>query len=65
MQYPKPVMNLSQLKKMGFPEDWLLYIYHKRSDKKIAWRTGRSQQSSLLFDTEELEKYRRAQCTGE
>ena len=65
MNYPKPVMKLSELKKMGFTEDWLMFIFHKRYDRKIAWKAGRAQNSPILFDTEELEKYRRSQCTGE
>ena len=63
MKYPKEVMRLSELKKIGFPEEWLLEIYRSRH-QKIAWKAGTAINSPILFDTEELEKYRRAQCTG-
>lgn len=62
MIYPKPVMRLSELKRMGFPEEWLLTIYRTRPDLKIAWKIGTSSNSPLCFDTELLEKYRKAQC---
>lgn len=65
MKYPYPVMRLSELRdNMHFPEEWLLYIYRMRSDRKIAWKGGPGKNSPILFDTEELEKYRKAQCTN-
>lgn len=64
MKYPKPVMRLSELKKMGFTEEWLLYVYRKRADRKIAWKSGPKDNCPILFDTEELEKLRKASCTG-
>ena len=30
MEYPKPVMRMSELKKMGFPEEYLLRAYRTR-----------------------------------
>lgn len=65
MTYPKQVMKLSELKAMGFPEEWLMQIYRSRH-QNIAWKQGgeHKKSSPILFDTEELEKYRRAQCTG-
>ena len=63
MTYPKAVMRLQELKNMGFDEEWLLYIYRMRSDLKIAWK-GKKKNSPILFDTEELERYRRTQCVG-
>lgn len=66
MKYPKSVMKLSELVKMGFPEADLLMVFKTRSDLKIAWRGGSGAPNSpILFDTEALEKWRRAQCTGE
>lgn len=63
MDYPKEVMKVSELVKMGYPEEWLLEIYRSRN-QKIAWKAGTASNSPILFDTEELEKFRRAQCTG-
>lgn len=61
MNYPKAVMKMSELKKMGFPEEFLLMIY-RLGIRKIAWKSSPSINSPILFDTEELEKYRKSQC---
>ena len=64
MKYPKQVMTISELKKMGFPEEWLRNICRDRH-QNIAWQMDKSKPNSpFVFDTEELEKYRKAQCTG-
>ena len=65
MKYPKQVMSITELKKMGYPEEWLISIYRNRH-QDIAWKIGGEEKrnSKILFDTEELEKYRKAQCTG-
>ena len=62
-KYPKPVMKMSELKKMGFSESWLLSIY-RRGDHKIAWKTSAASNASILFDTALLEKERKAECVG-
>lgn len=65
MKYPKQVMTIKELRAMGYPDEWLREIYRKRN-QKIAWKMGGEDKrnSTILFDTEELEKYRRSQCTG-
>lgn len=64
MKYPKQVMTVKELREMGFPKEFLLEIYRSRN-QKIAWKTGTGgRTSTILFDTEELEKFRKAQCTG-
>lgn len=69
MKYEKPVMTITELKKMGFPDEWLRSIYRSRTINRnhcIAWKMGGEDKpkSTILFDTEELEKYRRSLCTG-
>ncbi len=65
MKYPKAIMSISELKKMGFSERWLREIYRNRH-QNIAWKMGGEEKKSsrIYYSTEELEKYRRAQCTG-
>lgn len=64
MTYPKQVMTVKELRAMGYPKEYLLEIYRSRN-QKVAWKTGTGgRTSTILFDTEELEKYRKAQCTG-
>ena len=65
MNYPKKVMTIKELKVLGYPEEWLRAIYRSRH-QKIAWKMGGEDKSksTILFDTDELEKYRRSKCTG-
>ena len=59
--YPKPIMRMSELKAMGFAEEYLLRIYYSRN-QKVAWKASNKPNSVILFDTEELEKLRRRHC---
>lgn len=63
MEYPKAVMRMSELKKMGMTAEWLLAIYRQRN-QKIAWKAGTAVNSPILFDTKALESYRQAMCAG-
>ncbi len=63
MQYPYKVMRIRDLEKLGFPREYLLAIFRQRN-QKIAWKTGNKPNCPILFDTDELEKYRKAQCVG-
>ena len=64
MKYPKQFMTIKELKQMGLPEKWLRGIARNRH-QNIAWKIGTGgRTSSFMFDTEELEKYRKASCTG-
>ena len=64
MEYPKPVMSTTELAKMGIPKEWLNSLYRTEYNRrnKVAWKTGTGKNSKMLFDTAELERYRRAQC---
>ena len=68
-KYPKLVMTIKELKELGFREKYLRMIYRNRRinrDFSIAWKQGGEDKphSTILFDTVELEKYRKSQCTG-
>lgn len=62
--YPKRVMKKSELKKLGFTEEYLMAVFRKRN-QKIAWKLSNAPNSVIYFDTVELEKFRKAQCAGE
>lgn len=64
MEYPKPVMKMSELKKMGFSERFLLEAFRMQGSRAIAWKDGYAENSPICFDTEQLEKWRRAHCVG-
>lgn len=59
MKYDKPVMKKRELLKLGFSEKFLNEAYRIG---KCAWKSSAGANSPLLFDTEALEKYRRAKC---
>lgn len=59
--YPKPIMKMSELKAMGFSEEYLLRVFNSRN-QKVAWKASNKINSVILFDTEELEKLRRRHC---
>lgn len=59
--YPKPIMKMSELKTMGFSEEYLLRVFNTRN-QKVAWKASNKTNSVILFDTEELEKLRRRHC---
>lgn len=58
MQYPKKIMRLQELKKIGFPEAYLMRIYRTKG-QTIAWKMNQTRRNSpIVFDTEGLEKLR-------
>lgn len=58
MEYSKPVMKMTDLVRMGFPESYLRRIYGTYG-QKVAWKQNPMKiKSPILFDTEELEKVR-------
>jgi hypothetical protein len=62
MNYPSKVMRATELVKMGWPERSLREIFNIPG-QKIAWKMSNAVNSPILFDTEELEKFRKARCT--
>lgn len=61
MTYPKAVMKLSELQKMGFSKSWLMTLYRTKN-KALAWKASKKINSPIMFDVEQLEKVRRAEC---
>lgn len=62
MQYKKPVMKKAELIKMGFTNEYLMSVY-RTNNNAIAWKMNPTKKnSSILFDTEEFEKYRKLQA---
>lgn len=61
MTYPKQIMTLQELIKMGFPEKWLMKLYRVQNDG-LAWKAGAHRNNKILFDVERLERIRIAEC---
>ena len=63
MTYPKPFMSTKELMNMGYTKKFLYSVARNRY-LKIACRSGDGRNSKWIYDTELLEKYRKAHCTG-
>lgn len=58
MEYPKPVMRLTELQKMGFSKEYLMKAYRSK-DQVFAWKIDMTKGNSpILFDTKQFEQYR-------
>ena len=69
MKYPKALMTIKELKELGWKDKYLRSIYRNRTINRnfsIAWKQGGEEKphSTIVFDTEVLEKYRKSLCTG-
>lgn len=54
-------MRRQELIRLGFSGNFLEQAYHSRG-QTFAWKSGKTKNSPLLFDTEGLEKYRVSKC---
>lgn len=62
MEYPKKVMRMTELVKMGFPEEMLRQATMEQG-QTFAWKNNpKARNSPLMFDTEEFEKWRQRQA---
>jgi hypothetical protein len=58
MEYPKQVMKIRELEKMGIPTRFLMDAYRSK-DQRFAWKQDMTKRNSpILFDTAGLEEYR-------
>lgn len=58
MEYPKKVMRMNELKKIGFPEQMLIQASREKN-QTFCWKLNAAKKNSpLLFDTDGLEKWR-------
>ena len=69
MPYPKKIMTIKELHtECGYPEEMLRAIYRSRAINKkfsVACKQDESKQNSpILFDTDNLQKYWESRCNG-
>lgn len=57
MQYPKPIMSITELTEMGFSRDYL-YNMVRRNGQKFCTRKSNKRRSHFMIDTELFEKER-------
>lgn len=60
MNYPAPVMSITELEKqMHFSREYLKRMTHHRLADRFCQKIGKGRNSKFLFDTEEFEKLRK------
>ena len=57
MEYPKQIMKISELKKMGFSEPFLLEAYRDPRQTFATKMNPFKSNSPIIFDTTELDKW--------
>lgn len=57
MKYPKPIMKKTELERMGFPKEYLMRAYRTRGQTFARKMNPVKENSTILFDTEEFEKW--------
>lgn len=65
LKYPNPVMRLSEMMKMGFPEEFLLTAYRTKGQEFAQKMNPQKKNSPIVFDTAEFEKWRMKQLKME
>ena len=58
LTYEKPVMKLSELMAMGFPEEMLLNAYRTKGQRFAQKMNPAKKNSPIVFYTEEFERWR-------
>jgi hypothetical protein len=67
MKYPKQRMKIKELVEMGYSKVELMKIHNNRGiqrDYRISRKMSDAPNSPIVFDTEQLAKYERAQSIG-
>ena len=57
MEFPKPIMRMSELMEMGFPEECLLRAYRDKNQTFASKINPAKSNSPIIFDTAGLEKW--------
>ena len=65
MDYPKPFMRVSELVKLGLPEQMLLNAYREKGQRFAQKITPTKKKSPIVFETAEFEKWRMKQLEME
>ena len=60
MKYPKPMMSITELKKMGYPEDYLRRVVHGKYGSRVAVQNKKN--GKYLIKTDEFEKLQNRGC---
>lgn len=58
MEYPKPIMKITELNEMGFPKEFLMVAYRTKGQDFAQKVNPLKRNSPIIFETEKFEKYR-------
>lgn len=64
-KYPKPIMKMSELQQMGFPQEFLMYAYRCKGQRFAGKMNPTKVNSAIIFDTEGFEAWRLKQIEME
>lgn len=65
MEYPKPIMKMSELVEMGFPETFLRQAYTAKGQTFAQKMNMTRRNSHIIFDTDGFEKWRMSRLKTE
>jgi len=65
MQYPKPIMRSQELRKMGFPEEFLQIAYLTKGQTFAQKMDPTKKNSPILFETAGFEEWRMRRLMAE
>lgn len=65
MQYPKKIMRKTELMKLGFPEEFLMFAYRFPGQNFASKVNPTKNNSPIFFETEGFEKWRMKQIQTE
>ncbi len=65
MEYPKPVMRITDLEKMGFPKEYLMYAYRSLGQNFASKVNPTKKNSAIFFDTAGFEAWRLKDIKGQ
>lgn len=65
IEYPKPIMKTAELRKMGFPLDYLEIAYRSQGQTFCHKMNPLKPNSSIVFDTAGFEAWRQKQIRAE
>ena len=57
LEFPKPVMKMSELQKMGFPETYLKLAYGDKNQTFASKMNPAKENSPIIFDTAGLKSW--------
>uniref|UniRef100_A0AAU8AYN5 UBA domain-containing protein n=1 Tax=Dulem virus 35 TaxID=3145753 RepID=A0AAU8AYN5_9CAUD len=65
MEYPKPVMKLTELMEMGFPKEFLMTAYRSTGNNFATKINPMKANSAIIFDTQKFDAWNQKQIAAQ